>query len=277
MATQTITKTKFFHGTAKVTYGGTDLGATSGGVDINIMVEKALATTDQYGESAPLQAYTNAQGVEVIVRCRQLDAAQLALVEEGFTNDGGIAKFGGSVGVKCTASPLVITPIVTSGVNALTQWTIHEAVLTEMSPITYTNDGDGSVIEMTFIALIDTGESNGEMLLEATNSADTTGPTISSSSPTDGGTDTSSTENYTITFGEETYSPTGDFTDNISIYNDTDDTLVSITGITKSTTTLTIAHAAVGASKDCVIIVTGLTDAAGNVMTPAKIDFATAS
>jgi len=259
MATQTITKTRFFHGTAKVTYAGTDLGTTGGGVDINLMVEKAEALTDQYGENSPLQVYTNAQGVEVVVRCRELDAAQLALIDPAsFTNTAGVLTFGGAVGSKC-----------------INQWTVHEAICTEISTIQYTNDGDGSVVELTFKALIDTGESDGGMLITGTNSADTTGPTISSSDPSDDDADASSTADYTITFGEEVYSPTGDFKDNVSIYNDTDDTLVSITSITKSTTTLTIAHAAVGASKDCVMIVTGLTNAAGNVMTPDKINFAT--
>jgi len=274
MSTQTITKTRFFHGTAKVTYAGTDLGTTGGGVDLNLMVEKAEALTDQYGEISPLQVYTNAQGVEVVVRCRELDAAQLALIDPAsFTNTAGVLTFGGTVGSKCTPYPLVITPIV--DVNSINQWTVHAAICTEISTIQYTNEGDGSVVELTFKALIDTDESDGGMLITGTNSADTTGPTISSSDPSDDDVDASSTANYTITFGEEVYSPTGAFTDNISIYNDTDDTLVSITSITKSTTTLTIAHAAVGASKDCVMIVTGLTDVAGNVMTPDKINFAT--
>lgn len=149
-------------GVADVTYDGTTVGHTSGGVTLNIDMSLSAATVDEFGET-PIFHVDNGQTATVTVPLAQYDLDVMSIAFPfGTTNttpeNHTIGDISGTRSDGLTKE-LVLTPK-SSDFSGMAV-TIPRAMVTETSEIGFNTD-DQTVIEVTFTAYPD---SNGEVVI----------------------------------------------------------------------------------------------------------------
>lgn len=140
-------------GHADVTYGGTTLGHTMGGVTVNITEVKNDIKVDDYGEMAVDGVY-NGTNVTVTVPLAQASIDTLGTAFPHATLNTSVLEHGKVVGEKTSNhfQELVVTPVASdfSGIAL----TVKNAVVNETSDISFTNDSQ-TVVEVTFRGYVD--------------------------------------------------------------------------------------------------------------------------
>lgn len=152
----------------RVTYGGTDMGVTSGGVEINVELGIEEQTVDQYG-IAPVQTYDKGKRVTIKIGFAEATIANLGKFLYGTTTrvTGGTAvgigllkagtKLGSAVGVAMILHPLDKDD--SSGLDRdINAW----KVVPITPPVLKT--GSAYVWEVTFLCLPDTTKTDKEYI-----------------------------------------------------------------------------------------------------------------
>lgn len=193
-------------GPGTLTLDGTDVGYISA-PKLKLSFTEVESTTAAYGDT-PIDTFRIAEKAELTVLFDEIGFQNYQKAIQGATrNTSGSDEdisLGSFAGTRMTAMELLYTPrnSAISATHAMKMWRVVPVSDREVSfDIDKTQK-----LEVTFRALIDESKTDGEKLLRFGNvsvSADTTAPTISSSSPTDGATGVSTTAAKTITFSEQ--------------------------------------------------------------------------
>lgn len=162
-------------GSCSVTYGGTDLGHTKGGVVVTYTPEYADLTVDKYGNT-PFDKALVGEEITIKVPLAETDVAKInkaipLSTLAGATN--GRATVGKDAGARlgALAGELVLHPL-TNAVDDLSDDVVfYKAVVHGEVEIGYNNE-DQRVIEVEFIALVDTTKSSGNLLGQFGDSTD---------------------------------------------------------------------------------------------------------
>jgi hypothetical protein len=140
-------------GVCGVTFDGTDLGYTSGGVSVSYSADTSEVTVDQ--EAFPIKEIVTAQSFEVTVPMAEYDLSKLVNVFPDATlvstGDTDVLELGGSVTelTSGTDVPLVLTPTDGGPTEVIT---ITNAVAMPSVDFTFEKD-NARVFEVTFKAM----------------------------------------------------------------------------------------------------------------------------
>jgi hypothetical protein len=143
-------------GVCNVTFGGTDLGYTKGGVSVSYSTESVEKTVDQ--EDVPIGEIITKQNFEVKVPMAEYDLAKFetlipdsTLVTDSVDSSKKKLVIGGSAGTDLlnTAQELVLVPV---GGNMNDSITLHHAIAVPSFEFSFEKD-NVRVFEVTFKAL----------------------------------------------------------------------------------------------------------------------------
>jgi len=154
-------------GACKVLFGGRDLGFTKGGVTVNYAPEYSDIVADQFGETVVDKALlSEALTVTAPLTESQLDNIKVAIplgTLAGATS--GKLNIGKNAGARLSAvaAQLVLHPLANADADATDDLVLYKAVVTDEVEIGFNND-DQKVIEVTFLALVDTTKADGSWL-----------------------------------------------------------------------------------------------------------------
>lgn len=159
--------TKIKIGAASVSFGGTDLGHTMGGVTVKYSPEYADVTADQYGKT-PVDKALIGEKVEVTVPLAESTVAnwnKIAPLSTLAGSGNARATMGKDAGARLlsSAATLVIHPLYNSAGTRTEDFVVYKAVVTSEVPMKYENEKERT-IEVTFSALIDTAKTSGNYL-----------------------------------------------------------------------------------------------------------------
>ncbi len=192
-------------GPGTLTLDSTDCGYVSA-AKLNLTFTEVIATTAAYGDT-PMAKWRIAEKAQLVVVFDEVGFQNYAKAIQGATRstsgsdeDLTIGTFGG---VRMTPMEGLWTPRASAiaTTHALKMWKLVPAGERALDMGIEKQQG----LEVTFDLLIDESKTEGEKLFRFGNvsvSADTSAPTISSSSPADGATGVSTTAAKTITFSE---------------------------------------------------------------------------
>lgn len=142
-------------GACSVTFGGTDLGHTKGGVEVSIKTKKADITVDETGET-PRDFSLLGEEITVKVRLAETQVANLANILPMATLEAGNAglQVGSKAGKRFAqyAKELVLRPI--GNTDDSEDVILYKAISLSEVSVPYTNDEE-RVIEVEFQALWD--------------------------------------------------------------------------------------------------------------------------
>jgi len=161
-------------GACQVTLGGTDLGHTKGGVTVNYSPEFADITVDQYGNT-PVDKSLMGEMLTIKVPLAESQVANInkALPLSTLAGSGdGRATIGKQAGARLLdqAAELVLHPLVNTG-DLSEDIVIHKAVVHGEVEIGFNNE-DERIVEVEFIALVDTTKADGNLLGHIGDSTD---------------------------------------------------------------------------------------------------------
>lgn len=261
----------------KVTYGGTDLGFTTDGIDVEYAPEMEDLVVDEFGAS-PLDIMGNGANFTVTMRLSEYSTSLLTSLIPGSERDvvgpDSRMTYGRSAGYRFRddAAILLLHPIKLGASDKSRDILVHLAVVTE-GPTWRLVGNEQRVAEVTFRALLDETKAEGEQMFivgDADVTADATPPTISSSNPLDAAAGVAVGTNYVWTF-DEALDPTTVNTSNFMLF-ETDgaaiagavsynQSLFEVTFNPTSDLTAATAHDA--------IVSTGVKDVSGNALAAA--------
>lgn len=154
-------------GACSVTFNSVNLGHTKGGVEVTYAPEYADITADQFGNS-PVDKALTGELMTVKVPLTETQVANLAVsiplgTETGATD--GRVTVGKDAGARLSAvaHQLVLHPLVNSGTDYSDDIVLHKAVVHGEVVLPFMVD-EQRVIEVEFVALIDTTKSAGNYL-----------------------------------------------------------------------------------------------------------------
>lgn len=151
--------TKLHLGHANVSYGGTTVGHTMGGVTVSITEESNDIMADDFGVM-PVDSVYNGSTVEVTVPLGQIEMTSLETAFPFAVLADSKLKHGKIVGERASAhfAELVVQPTATAFVGV--SLVVHNAVVSEVSDISFTND-EQTVTEVTFRGYLDSSSTDG--------------------------------------------------------------------------------------------------------------------
>jgi hypothetical protein len=99
-------------GVCKITFGGTDLGYTKGGVEVEVATETHQVTVDQFGNT-PISEYIMGRTIKVTAPLAETTVENMAMIMPGTTVATGVATVTTGVGtdLRGIAQELVLHPI----------------------------------------------------------------------------------------------------------------------------------------------------------------------
>jgi hypothetical protein len=152
-------------GACSVTFNGTDLGHTQGGVEVNYEPKYADVTVDKYGETV-VEKYLSGEKLTAKVPLAEFTIANLKNAMPQGTFAGAANSritLGHSAGVaaKTLAAQLVLHPL-NMGTRA-NDIVFHKAYVSSSVPLKHMVD-NVKVIEVTFEALLDETKADGNYL-----------------------------------------------------------------------------------------------------------------
>lgn len=153
-------------GACSVKFGAVDLGHTKGGVTVSYKPEYADIVVDQYGNT-PVDKSLVGEMLTVKVPLAESQVANIAKAIPLSTLAGateGRATVGQEAGVRLSSksAQLVLHPLV-NGASLADDVVIHKAVVHGELEIGYNNE-DERILEIEFVALVDTTKSAGNLL-----------------------------------------------------------------------------------------------------------------
>lgn len=154
-------------------FKGSYLGRTKGGATVSIAPENIKLTADQWGET-PVDFALNGETVTVTIRIAEVD---LDVWEAGLphgTRDGasdGRLTLGSNAGKRLAskAGQLVLRPI--GNTDGSEDVVLNKAVAMDEIEVDFNNE-DQRVLEIPFVALVDTTKSDGNWLGHIGDSTD---------------------------------------------------------------------------------------------------------
>lgn len=154
-------------GACSVNFGGTDLGHTQGGVTVSYSPEFTDMVADQFG-STPFDKALKGEALTVTVPLAESQVANInkAIPLSTLAGSGdGRATVGKDAGARLLdqAAQLVLHPLANAAGNLSEDVVLHKAAVHNDVEIGYNNDGE-RIIEVEFIALIDTTKADGNWL-----------------------------------------------------------------------------------------------------------------
>ena len=170
MTDMTITPTQIKLGACQVTFGGTDLGATSGGVVFTYTPTFVDFVPDQL--TIKTNKFLTAETAEVTVPLAEytVDQLNIAIPAGSQTTDGSQSKleFGGGTITSADFKELILTPVTggsgTLDTDANLKVTCHKALPTAAVPLAFNKDGP-RIIEITFDIIRDSTKDAGKQLV----------------------------------------------------------------------------------------------------------------
>lgn len=162
-------------GACSVTFNSVDLGHTKGGVEVTYAPEFADITADQYGNT-PIDKALTGEVMTVKVPLTESQVANLNVAAPLSTLAGATdarATVGKDAGARlgAQAAQLVLHPLVNGASDYSDDIVLHKAVSHGEVVLPFMVD-EQRVIEVEFIALIDTTKSNGNYLGHMGDSTD---------------------------------------------------------------------------------------------------------
>jgi len=162
-------------GACSVTFNSVNLGHTKGGVEFTYSPEYADITADQYG-TTPVDKALTGETVTVKVPLTETQVANLAVAVPMGTVVGasdGRVTVGKDAGARLSASAhaLVLHPLVNSGTDYSDDIVLYKAAVHGEVVLPFMVD-EQRVIEVEFVALIDTTKSTGAYLGHMGDSTD---------------------------------------------------------------------------------------------------------
>lgn len=169
------TATNIKIGACSVVFNNVNLGHTFGGVTLNYAPEMSEIFADQYGNT-PLDEVLKGERLTVTARLAESTIANFAVAVPASTLAGagqGRATIGKDAGYRLSnkAYKLVLHPLVNASNNFDDDIVLHKAVVVDEVEVGYNND-DERILEVTFLALIDTTKSDGNYLGHVGDSTD---------------------------------------------------------------------------------------------------------
>jgi len=153
-------------GACSVTYGGTELGHTKGGVTVSYAPSFADITADEYGET-PVDKALTGEEISVAVPLAESTIANLleAIPASTSANGGGAATMGKTAGhlLSTDAKELVLHPLRNEASDDSEDVVLYKAVATDTVEVNYEVDNE-QVVEVTFTGLIDSARSDGALI-----------------------------------------------------------------------------------------------------------------
>lgn len=162
-------------GACRAFYKGVDLGHTYGGVTLNYSPEFADLKADQWGET-PFDKALNGEVMTAVVRLAEssVEAFKNAIPmgELVGANDGRLT-IGSNAGKRLAteAGVLVLHPLANDDDDASEDVVLYKAVAMDEFEVEYNNE-DQRILEITFVALVDTTKANGSWLGHIGDSTD---------------------------------------------------------------------------------------------------------
>lgn len=162
-------------GACKMLFGGRDLGHTKGGVTVNYAPEYSDIVADQFGET-PVDKALLSEALTVVVPMTESQLANIKvaipLATEVGATDGRLT-VGKNAGARLSsvAEQLVLHPLANADADATDDLVLYKAVVADEVEIAYNNE-DQRVIEVTFMALVDTTKADGSWLGHIGDSTD---------------------------------------------------------------------------------------------------------
>ncbi len=171
MATMTITSSDIQMSSAQLTVGGTDIGATNGGIKFTPTVAIQKVFVDQ--SSMPQRHFITQEEATLTANLTEYNLTKLALVMPGgtYTLDAGAVKkkieVGGDQIATADYVELVVTPT-TDGIGTLTtdnnlKITIFKCIPITRPELSFTKDGV-RFVPVTFDAIADSTKATGKQL-----------------------------------------------------------------------------------------------------------------
>lgn len=157
-------------GVQKLTYGGEDLGHTSGGCEFAYEPEYTDVVVDLYGNT-PVDKSLTGEVVRVTVPLAEITVDQLkhavptGKVVEGTEAGTKRIEIGSQAGKRISenAKELVLHPTFLPADDKSLDITLHKAAITSEVTLPFRKD-EQSVIEVEFTAIIDESKENGGLL-----------------------------------------------------------------------------------------------------------------
>jgi hypothetical protein len=154
-------------GACSVKFNSIDLGHTKGGVTVNYSPEYAEITVDQHGNT-PVDKSLVGEVVTITVPLAESQVANLAKAMPLGTLAGsgdGRVTLGKNAGARlgAQAHQLVLHPLANASDNLAEDVVIHKAVVHGEVEIGFNNE-DERILEVEFIALVDTTKADGNWL-----------------------------------------------------------------------------------------------------------------
>lgn len=162
-------------GVCSVVFGTTNLGHTKGGVTVTYSPEYADITADQFGNT-PIDKALVGEMLTIKVPLAESQVANLAIAFPLGTLDGATdarVTIGKEAGARLrdVAAKLVLHPLVNAAGVLDDDVVIHKAVVHKEVEIGYTNENE-RIVEVEFVALVDTAKTNGNLLGHIGDSTD---------------------------------------------------------------------------------------------------------
>jgi len=153
-------------GRCNITFGGTTIGHTQGGCEVEVVTEAGDMLVDDYGSSPVDKVLTGIIAtIKVPLSQNQIEVLDIAY-PAGTTTGTTKHTMGGTVGklLSTEAAELVLHPAKNGAGDLSQDVVLHSAVVMETAPLPYRTDEQWKA-EVTFIGLVDTTNSDGNMII----------------------------------------------------------------------------------------------------------------
>lgn len=154
-------------GACSVSFDGVDLGHTKGGVEFNYEPDYQEVTVDKYG-STPVEKYLIGEKVTIKCNLAEDTIANLNVaIPQGTQAGSGNARLtlGSNAGKAASddAAQLVLHPLALASSTRTYDVVLYKAYVDSAVTVPYKNDEE-TVVEVTFVALLDETKSDGNYL-----------------------------------------------------------------------------------------------------------------
>lgn len=151
-------------GVCSVSFGGTDLGHTKGGVEVTYSPEFYDMTVDKYGNT-PYDAALIGEMLSAKVPLAEFTVANLGVAMPAATETASKVTVGKNAGfrLETVAAELVLHPIANEASDLSEDVVFYKAVVKSEVLLPYKTEEE-RIIEVTFNALLDESKSDGNYL-----------------------------------------------------------------------------------------------------------------
>lgn len=143
---------------ADVTWSGTNLGYSKGGVDVNITQEVLDVVIDDFGDT-PVKSYDRGYKIEVVVHMAEAARDKFAVAMPTSTVMGDRIKVGGQAGSVIPTGRLVLAPVK----GNLDPIVVYKARPTAALTIPFSTT-EVVMYDITFVGLIEDSRADGDRL-----------------------------------------------------------------------------------------------------------------